>query len=78
MKILVLGGGASPERDVSLVSASKIAKALIRRGHNVCVLDLLEGIDDVQNIEFTSNEADIKDYAIDGDTVPVLDRKSVV
>lgn len=72
MKILVLGGGASPERDVSLVSASKIAKALIRKSHSVCVLDLLEGIDDVDNIKFTSNEADIKDYAIDGDTLPVL------
>lgn len=72
VRILVLGGGASPERDVSLVSASEIAKALIRKGHSVCVLDLLEGIDDVDNIQFTSNEADIKDYTIDGDTLPIL------
>lgn len=31
MKILVLAGGLSPERDASFVSASMIAKALIRK-----------------------------------------------
>ena len=35
MNIVVLMGGLSPERDVSLTSGSLIANALIRRGHRV-------------------------------------------
>lgn len=44
MKIIVLAGGMSPERDVSLTSGSLIANALIRRGHRVLLLDVYEGI----------------------------------
>ncbi len=43
MKITVLCGGLSPERDVSLSSGSLIAAALIRRGHEVCTVDLYTG-----------------------------------
>ena len=39
MKILVLAGGLSPERDVSLTSGSLIANALSQRGHEVLLLD---------------------------------------
>ena len=39
MNIVVLAGGYSPERDVSLTSGSLIANALIRRGHRVLLLD---------------------------------------
>lgn len=46
MKIVVLGGGLSPERDVSKKSASLIANALLRKGHEVAVIDLYEGIED--------------------------------
>ncbi len=45
MKITVLCGGLSPERDVSLSSGSLIAGALIRRGHEVCLVDLYTGLD---------------------------------
>lgn len=44
MKILVLAGGLSPERDVSLTSGSLIAGALARRGHSVCAADLYTGL----------------------------------
>ena len=44
MKIVVLAGGYSPERDVSLTSGSLIANALIERGHRVLLLDVYEGI----------------------------------
>ena len=44
MKIVVLAGGYSPEREVSLSSGSLIANALIRRGHEVLLLDVYEGI----------------------------------
>ena len=43
MKIVVLAGGLSPERDVSLTSGSLIAKALRERGHKVVLLDLFFG-----------------------------------
>ena len=45
MKIVVLAGGLSPERDVSLSSGSLIANALIENGHSVCLLDLYKGTD---------------------------------
>lgn len=44
MKIVVLAGGLSPERDVSLTSGSLIANALIEKGHRVCLLDLYRGM----------------------------------
>lgn len=39
MKIAVLMGGDSPERDVSLVSGQAVVEALRRRGHDVCSVD---------------------------------------
>ena len=44
MKIVVLAGGLSPERDVSLSSGSLIANALIENGHQVLLLDLYKGM----------------------------------
>ena len=44
MKIIVIAGGYSPERDVSLSSGSLIANALIENGHNVLLADLYLGI----------------------------------
>lgn len=43
MKIAVLAGGLSPERDVSLSSGSLIANALMEAGHAVLLLDVYEG-----------------------------------
>ena len=45
MKIVVLAGGYSPERDVSLSSGSLIANALIENGHSVALIDLYIGCD---------------------------------
>ena len=44
MKIVVLAGGYSPERDVSLTSGSLIANALMEKGHRVLLLDVYEGL----------------------------------
>ncbi len=44
MKIVVLAGGLSPERDVSLSSGSLIANALREAGHRVLLIDAYEGI----------------------------------
>lgn len=46
MNILVLSGGYSPERDVSLTSGSLIANALKREGKSVCLADVYLGIDE--------------------------------
>lgn len=43
MKIVVLAGGLSPERDVSLASGALISNALIAKGHDVMLLDLYLG-----------------------------------
>ncbi len=45
MRIVVLAGGLSPERDVSLSSGSLVANALLDKGHSVVLADVYEGID---------------------------------
>lgn len=45
MNIVVLAGGLSPERDVSLVSGSLIANALVKNGHRVLLCDVYKGIE---------------------------------
>ena len=46
MKIVVLAGGLSPERDVSLSSGTKIAAALRGLGHKVALVDMYFGLED--------------------------------
>ncbi|MEX1376074.1 MAG: D-alanine--D-alanine ligase [Eubacteriales bacterium] len=41
MNIVVLSGGLSVERDVSLCTGSLVAKALIRKGHNAVMVDVI-------------------------------------
>lgn len=43
MKIVVLAGGLSPEREVSLSSGTLISNALMENGHDVMLLDLYLG-----------------------------------
>ena len=51
MNVVVLAGGISQERDVSLVSGRGIYNALKSRGHNVVLLDVYLGYDgDIDNI----------------------------
>lgn len=45
MKIVILAGGLSPERDVSLSSGCLIANALLESGHKVLLLDVYEGME---------------------------------
>ena len=46
MKIVVLSGGISPERDVSLSSGCMIANALAEKGHSVVMVDSFLGIEE--------------------------------
>lgn len=52
MKIIVLAGGLSTERDVSLVSAAGICKTLLEKGHEAFLLDVFLGLEDApENLE---------------------------
>ncbi len=64
MKIVVLAGGLSSERDVSILSGSKIADALRSKGHKVVLLDVFMGYEQTEcdidslfesNYDFTQN-----------------------
>ena len=44
MKIIVLAGGLSPERDVSLISGAGICRTLRERGHKAFLLDVYLGL----------------------------------
>lgn len=46
MKIVVLAGGTSTERDVSLVTGTMIYKALKKKGHEVVLIDVYLGYED--------------------------------
>ena len=62
MNILVLAGGYSPERDVSLTSGSLIANALKREGERVCLADVYLGIDEARLDDtelFNSREGEV-------------------
>lgn len=45
MKIVVLAGGTSTERDVSLVSGTGVYRALKRKGHEAVLIDVFLGIE---------------------------------
>ena len=47
MNIVVLAGGNSTERDVSLVSGRDVYEALKSKGHKVVLVDVYLGVDDV-------------------------------
>lgn len=51
MKVVVLAGGTSPERDVSLSTGAMIYKAIKNRGHQVVLLDVYLGYEgDITNV----------------------------
>ncbi|MEE1060623.1 MAG: D-alanine--D-alanine ligase [Ruminococcus sp.] len=64
MRIVVLAGGLSTERDVSITSGIKVATALREKGHQVVLLDVFTGYEEricdidalfKQNYSFTEN-----------------------
>lgn len=65
MRIVVLGGGLSPERDVSRKSASLIANALLRKGHEVALVDLYDGIETDEDIMSLYRRPGCEEFAYD-------------
>ena len=47
MKIVVLAGGISTERDVSLVTGASVCRALRENGHKAIFVDLFLGLEQV-------------------------------
>ena len=47
MKIVVLAGGLSPERAVSLVTGTSVCRALRENGHRAILVDLFLGLEEV-------------------------------
>lgn len=45
MKIVVLAGGLSPEREVSLATGTAVCRALRKKGHQAVLLDLFFGLE---------------------------------
>ena len=78
MKVVVLAGGESSERDVSLASGSLIANALARNGHEVLLVDLLKGIEDCDFEKCFSNEQKEYNFKINESEPKVLNRKKPI
>lgn len=68
MKIVVLAGGLSTERDVSLVSGKNICDALRRKGHQVLLMDVYLGYgktgDDLTDVFSIANTIEINSIGI--------------
>ncbi|MDT2661975.1 D-alanine--D-alanine ligase [Enterococcus hulanensis] len=77
MKIIVLAGGKSNEREVSMTSGSKIANALIAKGHKVLLVDLLTGMPEHRNFDSAYKEYKTENYQYNvSETVPNFDEYS--
>jgi D-alanine-D-alanine ligase len=57
VKIVVLAGGLSPERDVSLSSGSLIANSLMKSGHSVALVDVYTGPGEITEGLFYNKES---------------------
>ncbi|MBR7081897.1 MAG: D-alanine--D-alanine ligase [Oscillospiraceae bacterium] len=76
MNIIVLCGGLSLERDVSLVSGASIANALRERGHRAVLVDLFFGYrgeydkpEDIFTLPYDDSFAEIKESEPDLDAI---------
>ena len=79
MKIVVLAGGNSTERDVSLISGTGVYKALKSRGHRVVLLDVYLGIRGVDPMTVFDSDRDWSEgiRAISADNPSLEDIKAM-
>ena len=75
MKIAVVCGGLSNERDVSITSGSCVARALREKGHKVVLLDLYYGYSGEYNdpAELFEREQEDLRYSVSEET-PDIDK----
>ena len=50
MKILVLAGGLSPEREVSLSTGTMVCNALREKGQDAILVDLFYGVEELPGL----------------------------
>ncbi len=78
MKVVVLAGGISTERDVSLVSSAKIYEALKKNGHNAVIVDVYLGYKEdatdifERDVDWTKEISAISDIAPDIESIKAL------
>lgn len=75
MNIVVLAGGTSTERDISILTSTKVCESLRRNGHNANIIDVFFGIEDkyVENFFVDDNELEQTAEAMKKNTVNVED-----
>ena len=75
MKILVLAGGLSPEREVSLSTGTMVCNALREKGQDAMLVDLFYGVEELPgDIEsFFADKTPLPPYVIES-AVPELSR----
>jgi len=74
MKIVVLAGGLSTERDVSLISGSQIYKALKDNGHKAIMLDIFLGYEGNADTVFEDDIDWAKKVAAISESAPDLEQ----
>lgn len=70
MEIVVLAGGFSPERDVSLSSGAMVANALIKNGHQVLLVDAYLGLTAVTDFKTAYKKYKQKNYRYEVPNTP--------
>ena len=64
MNIVVLAGGTSTERDISIMTSVKVCESLRRNGHNANIIDVFFGIEDkAVDSFFEDNSSDLEKIA---------------
>jgi len=73
MKIVVLCGGLSTERNISFLSGTKVCRALRTRGHQAVLVDLFMGLEDIteEPEKLFEERPELKALSFDG-TAPDL------
>ena len=81
MNIVVLAGGLSTERDVSLNTGAMVSKALRSKGHNVIMLDVFMGYhdqeEDITGIFERAEEASAEGTQIPGEAPDIAQVKAM-
>ena len=65
MNIVVLAGGTSTEREISIVSGTGICKALRERGHQAILVDVYCGNENLDPVTAFDEPFGDKDYEVD-------------
>ena len=67
MKITVLAGGTSTERDISIVTGTKVTQALRSRGHRVAMVDVFCGFENREEVSTEDEEQTVSAFKLEKD-----------